>query len=533
MQGYPTEAPGTVSSLELALPFDIGYITDPQTEAPALWLERKDQNGQGPGEVIEPAGRQWHGDTVQHFFDPPIGRGEYRVVVRQSRIRREDGAPTNLVDPNTGTQWTGWDLVVFATAQEPTPPSQDAAKAPSFRSDPFEVMVSLDGKQQPVGASELSGQVLSVHVDDPKDVQLEIRPLGPARESLYGTHVKRKEGESAAYFTATGFIGDLAWAKYFGKKTAGRVSVTNGKVLLYEPVVQRAQATATHPYVELSAPEETTVGSLTVNKQVLTVAAPHVNEDGEFSYTSLPHYTPVDPDNAPDHLQTDGLYYTRDPFEDSEEVALYDLPLNTRLIVSYKGEEVWWGQTRMIPLLITAEEAMRQLSQSINAPEQRADVLFKIWQASVEALSRWNAPLPVSNGELAFCESLKEYVLLRLALGDSLYRDGTQGQTYTRVGDTDHRSQSDHRLWRRMDRIVDFLNKGVCSIPFGAEDDFPVAVGMLGSEASPGAFPETSPIRPDQYITPVLTTNLHNRLVHSFTRNDLFDPPQYRRGIIY
>ena len=177
---------------------------------------------------------------------------------------------------------------------------------------------------------------------------------------------------------------------------------------------------------------------------------------------------------------------------DVNDIAQFDLPINRRISLYIDGTRVWWGQTRLVPLLVSAERyAIMERGSGTHtmAPHEIADLRLMLWRASYEALRLWKCALPAR-----VAQSMEEYVLTRLAYGWPR-EDGIMGKNFVRLGDQAWLGQTDGSLLKRLKELASALEACQLEVDLFPEDTLPAGHARLASEARPDFHPERRPYR--------------------------------------
>lgn len=170
--------------------------------------------------------------------------------------------------------------------------------------------------------------------------------------------------------------------------------------------------------------------------------------------------------------------------------ASFDLPVNARLRVRIDGEVVWWGQTRLLPLLVPAETLYLSMAEdptAVASDLELARLRFLIWRASIEALSLWACQLPT-----APTPSMQAYVAARVRSG-LLEDDGLQGQITVRLGDHMVSGRRDPVLERLLADLVERLRACDPEAPPPGGRSPMGAFARLAVEALPDFHPPRHP----------------------------------------
>lgn len=198
--------------------------------------------------------------------------------------------------------------------------------------------------------------------------------------------------------------------------------------------------------------------------------------------------TTVTPDRNP-RLFEDAVYVGEthetgwSPIE--ERYGVFDLPLQSELVVRVNGQERWRGQTRLLPTLIEPRMAELELGWDISSRAARQEAMRRIWKASMEALRLWGCSLP-RNGKPT--PSMVEFVLTRLA--NPVDRSsGVQGDATSKLGDQMTRAKSDRASERRLANLGELLRNCEETVPLDINEQLPMKGVGVASNASPEYYP--------------------------------------------
>lgn len=549
--GNPVEAYEPLRTLTLDLPKGVGFVTDPQAGYPALYLigplvdnVELDQQAQ-----IIPATRSFVSGqrTVVHTFTDPIPPGTYRVVVHQSRIKDTDNAAINLVD-DLGEAWTGWSLTVLKGARQiPQPAEPEPVVIETSLNPPVQVFsqnditVKLDGKTIPIGTGGLSGEILSVETTtEPSTIRMEIEYLtlgqGASLYELYLNRIGPTEdgGVYKTHFAAAGPMFDYKWAVYNGNRTDGRPPVdTLGKLIFATATMHEPKATTSLPLLVFNVTEEHQPLNHPNTYDLVTYTVTPRTEQDLASYSTQKFIIPrtlADADDTPatnPRLFPSGFYLPdAAPLASSDLAASLDLPINATIRLYVDEREVWWGQTRLVPLMITPQRLYMLQQESATTAAELSRAALDIWRASIEIMQMWPCKMPTStSGAISVPPTFEEYILTRLALGWPR-EDNLTGRVTVRLGDHLYSGVNDNTLQRRLQALATLLSDCTTQVPLFPEHESPSAVARLGINATPGQYPNPSVV-PDFWMT---TASASRQSV--IRVGDLYDPFQYTRRLL-
>lgn len=548
--GTPEQAYAKLRKITLDLPENIAFVNDSSNNKPALYLIGPlvdDGRELTDFPQIHPIDRNWKDRVVNFVFDG-IDQGTYQVVFHASRVRTVSGDPLELTYDD-GNPWAGWVLSVLPGSRELQDPEDeteveipDGIDSPLYGLSAPSLKVYLDGASKPTGSCELSGEVLTVETVGPADVQIKILPLLPGATSgntLYERYIVRTTQELddqttvLNHFTSAGPMFAYKWAKYFGCDTEGTIPSHQGGILISTGVVRAVTAATEDPYITHSVDEGFILPDHDNSYDVVQYSVNTQNPNAKLSnYTTRKFVFPdtiIDTNNTPGNntgLIADSIYYPYDETVTSaDNVGVLDLPIMSRIQIFIDGELSWWGQTRMLPLLIRTDQYGLQTGSTSASAGEEADLKFRIWRASVEALSLWKCSLPTNGaGTVYVPRTMSEYVATRLAYGWP-YENGTQGSVTVRVGDHFFQSKSDHSLVSRLQNLASLLEQCVEVPGIMPEDDMFADTAYLASEANPKYYPEQGAYSITQTIAPLISSE------HLFPNdpNRYLDPLEMRR----
>ena len=537
MFGRPQESRRPVRTVTLDLPDEVGSVYDPGGDRPPIKAFGPLDRGEDISDMEPrvPSSVETDGATAKFTFDQPLGQGAWKIVVYQSRIRRaDDGKGFELTDED-GNPWNSWVMQVLNPGPgraAPDPGTRETKPQPS--APPARVF--LDGEQVTGGASELSGEVLRADVHRPGTVEMEIDPLlDGARTSLYERYrtemiadeeKERPHDKRTFRWASVGPIESFRWAHYRGTNTTGRLML-NKKELIYGTAVARPPAEASEdPLIDETTGTDSPVeGHPNTYKTKTITATPESLDVGIDRYQSPTLVAPEtikDGTNTParnPRLYPDGVYFPNEPVypmssdgmggsglgpmypdaspssgsTDNVEspgvippgpVAVFDLPINCVLRLRVGGEVCWWGQTRLVPTLVSPRTAAQEIpGASASNPKDRARLQRDIWRASMEAVHLWGTPLPTDrHGNGVVVSTMRDFVLTAVAMGTE-YEDGTQGNVSGQQGGHQFSAQSDRTLRRRKHRLAEMLKDQERNAPPMPEDHAPGLVAEVGSDA--------------------------------------------------
>lgn len=545
MYGTPAEAVAPLRTLTLDLPAALAWTADPQQNAgAALYLLGPVVAGADLDSLprLEPASVSYTvGSTVVHFtFADLIAPGSYRVVVLQSRLKDMSGNTIELLD-ELGEPWTGWDLLVipgvrsFAEPGVQEPLVLRPTNPPLVRVvDDNQFTVRLDGTAVPAGKSVLSGEVLTVETTNPADITLEVEYLMRGQTmSLYELYLHRilepaDGGLHRTHFVSVGPVWDAAWAVYYGHRTDGTLPIDSetNQLVVWPGVVTTPKPITSSPRITLTSEEVAPQGHPNTYTKVSYTVTP-LKDPNLASYTSLDLIYPkvlVDADDTPienPRMFPGGVYFPTmlAPTED-DTVASYDLPINCRIRIYANGTEIWWGQTRLVPMLVSSRRFFQLRGGRPFSHAEISDIELQVMRASVEALTLWKCVLPTS-----VTSTMEEYVLTRLAYGWPL-EDSSTGAYMVRLGDHMFSGTSDDMLHRRLSNLADLLARCVADAPIFPDDEMPAAVAMVASASYLKQYPSVTRTS-SSWLWPIHDVSIprHLRLT------DLFDPIEYGRRL--
>jgi hypothetical protein len=437
--GYPESATKRVWEVVLNLPVVIADV-EHTAERPAVYALgplAADLQAEGAARTV-PASFEIKGKTLSFRFSKGLAQGTYNVVVHTSRIHPKAGGQLELLGAD-GLPWHGWLLSVVIDDVEPP------------------VEVSMPEPEAGDGGE-------AYRALDTFRILLDGKPVPSGSSELSGA--------------------DLA-VVLPGPALSVEIRV--------EPLGRNAAETLYEAYL---------------HQQVETPAGP----DGEHMY----HHRAIGPIGAMrwalyhGHttegrmvLGTDGRFPVGEavlapPGDDG--VAQFDLPVNRRLSIYVDGVRVWWGQTRLLPLLVSAERyslmthghGTHELS-----PAEVADMRLLIWRASQEALTLWKCLLPA-----AIPASIEDYVVTRLAYGWPL-EDQMVGEVFVRLGDQAYRGKTDGALVGRLRTLAHTLMSCETDVALFPEDKMPIGHARLAADAHPSFHPERRPYESPVPLFPV------------------------------
>jgi hypothetical protein len=593
--GYPIEQVGLLTELTLDLRAAgtglVGYVSavDPK---PALYVlgpfpedvDPEDTTAWDTVPQTNPLARSWSGGLVSFTFAESFSQGNYRVVVVPSRIDMVDAVGTRLGAPDLrdrqGVVWTGWTLTVIEDPRTPNtaevlgeetapdvvvPVGANVAPAPASETALRlpQATVLIDNRVVEAGVSELSGEMIEVRAPAGSDVRFVVEPLiAGSRETLYDRYrVETEVVNDATGMTlrigSAGLVDNYLTAVYRGHDTVGRLPTgADGRLLYGVPVVRTPVPAAVDPLV-VPLVEEVTDPATSNRYAVVTYAVTPESApldatgatDDDWAYGSRPVVYPIELVDATDTPATNpralgrmsltGALYLNEPvgyeITDQTKVGVFDFPLCSRLRVYVDGVQVWWGQTRLLPVVVRPERWTVSGGPGLVSAAARADALVQLWQASSQALRRWRCVFPGSGSLRPVPESMEAFVLTYLLVetDGGLLTDGTQGKVSVQVGDNTFSGQSDYALRRRLSALEDLLAACVPETPLFPEDDLPSTSAYAGSLASPSHYPAatyhdvTAPYAP----TNPSSGNPHDAMATrtGLRRRDLFDPSNMRR----
>ncbi|RME29042.1 MAG: hypothetical protein D6800_03245 [Candidatus Zixiibacteriota bacterium] len=337
---------------------------------------------------------------------------------------------------------------------------------------PAPAQVYLDGKLLKPGQPDLSGEVLTIVADPSAQIELIVEPL-LGEDTLYQRYLHHTDvienGVLYQHWGSAGLIQNYKYAVYYGHQTQGKMLLDGGRFLIATPVLRIPSAN--DPLIGRNT--QTLQAGLNSYQVTSLDVTPYKNIEIDGipvqQYQPRPFVIPeniVDPNDTPQtnpflfpgYLYLDSLQ----PLDGDEQMAVFDLPLNSRIYVVVNGQEVWWGQTRLLPMLVSP----RRIQRSFSSMEELADLSYWIWRASMEALSLWKCALPSSVNV-----TMEEFVLSRVAYGWPR-EDGSQGSIRVQVGDTSFSGTSDHSLKRRLANLAEMLRACQDDPGLFPEDEF-------------------------------------------------------------
>lgn len=488
--GSPTRHYGRLEAVHLDLPRAVAWVKEINQEKPPLEVLGPLSPGQPPAEAERrlPDSITIEDRVVTFEFEDGLKPGRYHILVHQSRFRLDGESET--LDKSHGLMtdagvFRGWELNIYPADEAPeigdpadTPHWDDDGRIsePGTRPADFGNIlgVYLDGNRVQVGQSELSGRSLTVRSEGPVEVELRVKQLMPNPTRLgYEEYVVQDEiaggdpDDIHEYrFEAQGPLNGRNWAVYHGRVTEGRIPRND-------------------------------LGQLAFGEAVI---GPPGSYDGPIHVDDLSNI-----------------------FADEETVA-FDLPVGCRLEIWQHGplgtesQRVWWGQTRLIPLFISADRFLMletgTSSESRSAAEI-ADLRRTIWRASLEAARLWGCTWPNH-----VPETVEAYVLTRLAMGWP-DENGVQGEVFARLGDQAYRGESDKALERRLKSLAQELKACNREADLFPEDSVYTEIARTASEAHPTYHPKFS-----QYEGP---SQPYRRRRGGRDRADRLDPLHKRR----
>jgi len=506
--GFPKESRRPVQTIKLDLPVEIGSVEDPTGDRPPIKVfgpYDADEEGVDLGEYdpVTPIDHEINENVVKFPFEEPFGRGMYKVVVYQSRIyRSSNGEAIELTVDETGEAWRGWQFQVLdETVSQPRPGNQ---RTVTRGRDRPKVEVFLDGNKVPSGSSELSGEVLTVESTGSAQISMETEPLlskAPA-ESMYscfrGEVAESKEVDHETvyvrHFASAGPVGKMKWAHYHETPTVGKLPVDDDKeAKVGIPVVRPVKRPDNDPLLTWErSTESPSVDHENTYQIVHYCAEPQTPGLGFDSYRSTAIVAPetINNDaNTPDinpKIYPDAVYKedADDLPSQSMKAGVFDLPLNSEVRVKVNGRVRWWGQTRMLPALVSPRDANASIDHlNVETRESRTKLLRDIWKASMEALELWGSSLPTdAAGQGVVVSTMRDFVLTRLAIG-SPYQEGIQGEASGEQGGQQFSAQGDRAMRRRLHALSQLLKEGEANAPIMPEDDLPTAQATVGAEA--------------------------------------------------
>lgn len=540
MFGSPSEAIEPIKTLVLDLPSGVSFVTDPAGGKSALYLIGPlvaDVPIEEQAQIL-PASRSWtYGEPLVYFyFDKPIPPGSYQVVVHQSRIKDTNGDAMVLQD-ELGNDWTGWALTVLADPRALTEQTSIAdpivlepgLNPPAVTIGAPNFTVYLDGQVIPPGRSGLSGEVLSVKSSAEAHITMSIEYLTPGmHESLYELYQHRfttDDGEHLTHFTSVGPLLDYKWAKYHGVRTDGRIMTDDsGKLIVATPVIHEPKAVASVPTLayNIDAANAPIAGHPNTYDVVTYTVTPSKANSLLSSYESVKFVFPNTINDAADTPETNSRLYPgalylpeTTTITPTSIAAALDLPLAARIRVYADGLEIWWGQTRMIPLMIPTARYHTLNRTRSHSPADDANIDYLIWRASMEVLAFWNCTLPLNSTGAAYVPpTFDEYIMTRLAYGWP-YEDGSMGDVTVRMGDHLYSGTPDRALENRLKALANLLGDCQTSAPLFPEDEMYAGVAYIGKTASPAYWAEPSS-RPNFWPT----TSSRHRVVKLETLTD-------------
>lgn len=501
MFGSPKESRDRVRTVTLDLPAEVGSVYEPDGDRPPIEaygpLDRDDDISEMDPRL--PKTKKTDGSVVKFTFDEPLGPGAWKIVVYQSRIRREDNGEGFELTDEDGNPWNSWIIQVLDESparQAPEPGTREGKPKPTRPP----AKVCLDDVQLPTGASELSGEVLKAEVHRPGGVDLEVEPLlSGAREPLYSRYrteiltdekQERPHNKRVFRWASAGPIQAYKWAHFKGTTTKGRLQISDGQLAYGTAVTRPPKHPGPDPLLEETTATESPSAEHpnTYNTAYYTVT-PESVDVGIDSYDSPLLVAPETINDSTNTPETNPrLYPNGNYFPDglpASRVAVFDLPINCRLRLRVGGSVCWWGQTRLVPTLVEPRVAAQQVPDaSADTPQDRADLQRAIWRASMEALRLWGSPLPTdSQGNGVVVSTMRDYVLTAVAMGAE-HEEGTQGQVTGMQGEHQFSARSDRTLRRRKHRLAEMLKKQKKDAPPMPEDHAPGAHAEIGSSAN-------------------------------------------------
>lgn len=440
------------------------------------------------------------GSVVRFHFTEPLQTGTHRVLVYASRFRLSGLSDGEGVVDDNGDPYQGWSVVIqhgVPVREAPAPAAIEPSAYPAppkTTATPGSVRVFLDGKPLPPGSSELSGEALVVETSETTMSSLELRVEGAARTDyetyLVRTPITGPGGGSAMMFTSGFPIGSSAWAQFFGVRTEGTIPLDGRGRLASGIGVVRPPTLARDGF----RIEETTVEAGQTTYDLITYhARPASGGLPEWS-TSFVYGEPVAPTDPTPHTQPDlfdHAFYGASRGDDY--FAVLDLPVCCRLSLVHTDEfgmekELWWGQTRLLPLLVQAREVATALGRPPTTPAELAELRASIHTASIEALSLWGCALPTYPVAV-----MVEYVKTRVASGWNR-TGGLLGKFSARIGDHAVSGERDDLGVRRLRGLTAMLQNCDYGPGIRPEDVEPYDAGI--AHIASLARPEYHPHRP-------------------------------------
>lgn len=514
MYGSPTESRNSVRTVTLDLPAEVGSVYDPDGDRPPVEAYGPLEQGEDISGVEPrlPSTKEVDGSVVKFTFDEPLGHGAWKVVVYQSRIRRKDnGEGFELTDDN-GDPWNSWVLQVLDAGPARSAPDPGTREGKPQPKTPA-TAVYLDGEKTPNGASELSGEVLRADVYRPGTVEMEVDPLlDGTRTTLYELYraemlsdeEKEQPHDKRTFrYASVGPVQSFKWAQYKGTSTLGRLQLGDNKNMAYgTAVIRKPQHPDVDPLLsETTGTESPTNSHPNTYKTRTYTATPQDPDVGIDEYNSpklLAPETINDDTNTPatnPRLYPEGVYFPDLDQPPPGRAAVFDLPINSTLRLRVGGQVCWWGQTRLVPTLVSPRTAAREIpAAEASTREDRARLQRKIWRASMEAVRLWGDPLPTDqDGNGIVVSTMRDYVLTSVAAG-SEYEEGTQGEVRGSQGQGQHQfaAQSDRTLRRRKHRLAEMLQDQKRNAPPMPEDHAPGVAAEVGSNADRASYGRTA-----------------------------------------
>jgi len=512
--GRPERSKRPVRTLTLDLPFAVGGVGAADDTPPLFVIGPLD------GETDHTEYPQIHPDQVevseglvQFHFEEPFQKGEYKAVIYESRIRDENGDPISLTDEE-GNRWNSWRFQVYQTNDAAAPePGEPIGFGGSPEPEAAPTQVTLDGQELPDGEPELSGEVLTVATGQPREVALDVESLwGEQRPTLYERHLKkvvtlREKKPDLVSFVSAGPIDNHKWTHLKGSVTLGRIPLgQDGNLAIGSAVVRPPKSPANDPLLSRESPDRVTPSGSHPNSYWTTryEVQPASVEAEIGSYRTNPLYSPAtvnDDTNTPatnPRLYPDGIWRDGAIPGPTGEVAVFDLPVGCRIAVTCGAEEIWTGQTRLLPILVGPQSLAAEIGIKASTAGGRARILRSIWQASKEALALWGTSLPES-----VPKSMREYVLTRIKAGD-LRSDKAHGEIETSLGENRFRGANDRGLERRLSQLAQRLREGDPDVALFSEDHVPGGSASIGIAKTPSEkYRDGRPNKSQRQIAPL------------------------------